>query len=64
MKGDFNMENLKLVTKNSLVGKTGIITKDIVIVDAKESAHEINIRVRESDGEEYWTSLDSDVSLD
>jgi hypothetical protein len=64
LRGDFNMENLQLVTTKSLVGKTGTIVREIIVVDAKESAHGINIRVRESGGDEYWTNLDNDISLD
>ncbi|MGG0284105.1 hypothetical protein ABEY41_03040 [Peribacillus butanolivorans] len=46
-----------------LIGKTGEITKDIEIIDADEREHGISVRVRESSGEVYWTTLDADINL-
>ncbi|KEK22499.1 hypothetical protein [Bacillus gaemokensis] len=49
--------------REDLIGDTGTITKSFTVVDAQEGSHGVDVRVRESGGEEYWTSLD-DISLD
>ncbi|PIE92795.1 hypothetical protein CO726_24835 [Bacillus fungorum] len=50
-----------------LVGRTGQITRNVEIIDAKESTiggvKSISIRVRDNIGNEYWTELE-EVSLD
>ena len=47
-----------------LIGQTGSITRRIEIIDAKEGPHGVDVRIRDSMGDEYWTELDDDISLD
>lgn len=51
--------------KSDLIGKTGEIRKSIIILDANNSIAGTSVRVKEdADGEEYWTLLDSNITLD
>ncbi|WP_180235415.1 hypothetical protein [Bacillus cereus] len=50
-------------TRNDLIGQTGQITRNVEIVDAKESREGVSVRVSDNVGNEYWTDLE-DVSLD
>jgi hypothetical protein len=54
----------ELIKRKDLIGKRGTITKQIEIIDAHESIQGINVRIKESDGEEYWTQFDGDIQLD
>ncbi|MBJ6360849.1 hypothetical protein JFN88_05900 [Paenibacillus sp. MAHUQ-46] len=47
-----------------LVGAIGSVTRRIEILDAFEDRGEVEVRVRDSMGNEYWTELDDDISLD
>ncbi|MEB8675375.1 hypothetical protein P4H08_19000 [Bacillus cereus] len=53
--------------KDMLVGRTGQITRNVEIVDAKESTiggvKSISVRVRDNVGNEYWTEFE-EVSFD
>lgn len=50
-------------TRHDLIGQTGQITRNVEIVDAKESPGGVSVRVSDNVGNEYWTDLE-DVSLD
>lgn len=50
--------------RQELIGRTGTVTRKIKVIDAKEGPHGIDVRVSDSMGNEYWTELDSDISLD
>lgn len=54
----------KEVTKTGydLIGQTGLITRNIEIIDAKETEHGVSVRVSDNVGEVYWTDFD-DVEL-
>ena len=47
-----------------LKGKSGQIIKEITVVDVQETDFGTDIRVKESDGEEYWTNLDDSIIFD
>ncbi|MFJ8069622.1 hypothetical protein ACIQZD_11830 [Peribacillus sp. NPDC096447] len=47
-----------------LIGKKGTITKDFTVIDAKKDVYGVYIRIKERDGEKYWTSLDKDLVLE
>ncbi|PEQ94774.1 hypothetical protein [Bacillus cereus] len=53
--------------KDILVGRTGQITRNVEIIDAKKSTiggvKSVSVRVRDNVGNEYWTELE-EVSLD
>lgn len=53
--------------KDILVGRTGQITRNVEIIDAKESTiggvNSISVRVRDNIGNEYWTEFE-EVSFD
>lgn len=43
-----------------LIGQEGSYTKYVTVIDAKQSENgEVNVRVRDSMGEVYWTGLDN-----
>lgn len=48
--------------KDILVGRTGQITRNVEIIDAKESTiggvKSISVRVRDNVGNEYWTEFE------
>ncbi|MED1384441.1 hypothetical protein [Bacillus mycoides] len=50
-------------TRRDLIGQTGQITRNVEIIDAKESREGVSVRVSDNVGNEYWTDLE-DVSLD
>lgn len=50
-------------TRHDLIGQTGQITRNVEIVDAKESREGVSVRVSDNVGNEYWTDLE-DISLD
>jgi hypothetical protein len=43
--------------REDLIGDTGTILIRFKVIDAHESEHGVDIRVRDSGGEEYWASL-------
>ncbi|GGB41869.1 hypothetical protein GCM10011409_19260 [Lentibacillus populi] len=45
-------------------GMTGKITKDITVVDVQKNSYGTDIRVKEDDGAEYWTSYNEEINLD
>ncbi|MGG1662921.1 hypothetical protein [Brevibacillus sp. NRS-1366] len=49
--------------RTDLIHQTGRLKHKVTIVDADESFHGVNVKVRDFRGEEYWTTLD-DVELD
>ncbi|MFB5690218.1 hypothetical protein LW858_15945 [Bacillus cereus] len=49
--------------REDLIGDTGVIIRTFKVIDAREGIHGVDVRVCDSDGEEYWTSLE-DVELD
>lgn len=57
------MEKETVKTRHDLVGQTGFITRNIEIIDAKETEHGVSVRVSDNVGEVYWTDFD-DVELD
>ncbi|HFK1754160.1 TPA: hypothetical protein ACGXP3_004628 [Bacillus cereus] len=50
-------------SRPDLIGQTGTITRNIEIIDATESEHDVLVRVSDNVGEVYWTDL-QDVELD
>lgn len=49
--------------RTDLIGRTGTLTTSVEVVDAMQSEHGIDIRVKDGIGETYWTNLD-EVELD
>lgn len=47
-----------------LVGRTGQITKEVTVVDVHKGKFGTDIRVKEDDGEEYWTNLNESIVID
>ncbi|MED4581841.1 hypothetical protein P9578_03505 [Brevibacillus choshinensis] len=56
-------KSIKTKVRTDLIQRTGAIKQKITIVDAKESYHGVDVKVRGFRGEEYWTTLD-EVDLD
>lgn len=57
------------IKREDLIGRTGSVTRQIEIIDAKEyntnGIKSVNVRVSDNFGNEYWTTLeDDDISLD
>lgn len=50
--------------REDLIGKTGTILRSIAVVDAKEEGGEVEVRVLDERGNEYWAALDGDIDLD
>ncbi|MCI1696479.1 hypothetical protein [Aneurinibacillus aneurinilyticus] len=55
------------IRRDDLIGATGSVTRQLEVIDAKEynmgGCESVSIRVRQDNGEEYWTGLE-DVDLD
>ncbi|MDG0875977.1 hypothetical protein L5D93_27625 [Paenibacillus thiaminolyticus] len=50
--------------REDLIGQQGSVTPRIEVIDAKEGPFGVDIRVLDSVGNEYWTEMDEDISLD
>lgn len=50
--------------REDLIGLEGSVTRRIKVIDAKEGPLGIDLWVSDTMGNEYWTELDDDISLD
>lgn len=56
---------MEVVKRTDLIGLEGLITKNVSVIDAVEypSVGSVDVRVADSNGEEYWVSLE-DIELE
>lgn len=56
---------METVKRKDLIGLEGLITKSVSVIDAVEypSVGSVDVRVADSNGEEYWVSLE-DIELE
>ncbi|GIO06255.1 hypothetical protein J31TS6_22830 [Brevibacillus reuszeri] len=50
---------IKPKKRTDLLGRKGRLKQKVTIVDANESFHGVDVKVRDFRGEEFWTSLDN-----